>query len=356
MIFLSLVIIIIIISLIERASIKNALKNIHYEINSTMDIVEPGQEFELVSVLVNESKRYVNYLSVTEKFSKKLILKSKNAELRFNSVQLFSTHFLVPLQKLERKIKVIAPKRGKYTILDTTLCEGDFLGIHKTSKSYGKYNEVIAIPKETSIPTININLAGFIGEVSASRFIFEDPVLTVGYNDYTGQEPLRTISWTQTARTGKTTVKKFDYTLEPTVAIILNMDYICEDEERYIALSEECFSIARTTCQYLENKNIKYKFFTNALIPGIKHTWENHYMGGGNMYLMNILECLGRASYDNIGSFQEILEKSKKHSEFGQGYIIITPEIDEVCKIGAEALRVATGISPLILVASDISY
>ena len=43
-------------------------------------------------------------------------------------------------------------------------------------------------------------LSGFLGDVSVRRFIYEDPVLTTGFREYTGREPMKHISWTQSAR------------------------------------------------------------------------------------------------------------------------------------------------------------
>ena len=55
-----------------------------------------------------------------------------------------------------------------------------------------------------------------------NRFIMEDPVLRLGYRDYTGREPIKQISWTQTARMGRMMVSCQDYTVERTVTVMLN--------------------------------------------------------------------------------------------------------------------------------------
>ena len=45
-----------------------------------------------------------------------------------------------------------------------------------------------------------------------------------GFRDYTGREPMKQISFTATARTGRMMVKQFDHTLDVTVSVVLNLD------------------------------------------------------------------------------------------------------------------------------------
>ncbi len=78
-------------------------------------------------------------------------------------------------------------------------------------------------------------LGGVIGDISVNRFIFEDPMLTVGFSEYTGREPMRDISWTQSARLGRMMVKNYDHTVDLSVTILLNVQSVLnvfEDEEK----------------------------------------------------------------------------------------------------------------------------
>ena len=53
------------------------------------------------------------------------------------------------------------------------------------------------MPRRAASPSFDMLLGGMIGDISVNRFIFEDPMLTIGFSDYTGREPMRDISWTR---------------------------------------------------------------------------------------------------------------------------------------------------------------
>ena len=345
MYLLTLIIIIIIVYIIEQTSINNALKGIEYTQNPSLTLVEPNEEFDIVCVLQNRTRRFVAFLRLKEKFSKDIVLFLKNIEKSNNNI-LESSHFLMPKQRLERRIKACIPKRGRYFLYGATIYGGDFLGISETVGDYSCIEEVVVIPKESKLPDIEIRLSGYIGDISINRFIFEDPILTAGFNDYTGQEPQKMISWIQTARVGHLMVKKYDYTIELLVTVLLNIDYNGDNQEE---LLEQCFSIGRSVCQFLESKNIKYRFITNATIAGASPIWASSDYGWGKNYMMNILEGLGRAVYLVREPYEKMLDRAMNFAELGIGHILITPKMEESYLASKDKLRELTGQDVCVL-------
>lgn len=317
----------VIIFIIEINSIKNALTGIEYSQKPSLMIVEPDEEFDIVCILKNRTRRFVSYLKLQERFSREIVIPKQVRDLDY--IILESSQYLMPRQILERRIRASIPERGRYFLYGATIYGGDFIGITEKLERYDNIEEIVVIPKETSIPDIEIKLSGYIGDMSINRFIFEDPILTVGYNDYTGQEPQKMISWVQTARVGHLMVKKYDYTLELMVTVILNIEF---KGFKHDELIEECFSIARSVCQFLESRNIKYKIMTNAITAGTKPIFEDteHFSWGRN-YLMTILEGLGRASRDIIReSYDSLLNRAIDTAQSGVGHILITPGFEDV--------------------------
>ena len=345
MFILVLITIIIIIYVIEQISIKNALKGIEYTQKPSLTIVEPNEEFDIVIILQNKTRRFVAFLRLIEKFSKEIDLHLKDiVKTGINNIE--SSHYLMPRQKLERRIRASIPKRGRYFLYGATIFEGDFLGVKETSSDYSCIEEVVVIPKETSLSDFEIMLSGYIGDISINRFIFEDPILTAGFNDYTGQEPQKMISWVQTARVGHLMVKKYDYTLELMVTILLNIDYNGDNHDELV---EECFSIGRSVCQFLEIKNIKYRFITNATIAGSRPIWANSDYSWGKNYLMNILEGLGRAVYIVKEPYEKMMDRAMNFAELGTGHILITPNMEESYFAGKDKIRELTGQDVYVL-------
>lgn len=325
MFFLGLLIVTLAAFAVNQISIRNALKGIEYTQNSSLVLVEPDEEFDIICVLKNRSRRFVSYLRVRDQFSKEIeTLVKSTKELDYTIVE--SSQYMMPRQRLERRIRVSIPKRGIYCLYGAVIYGGDFLGMNEIKGNYDYHEEIVSIPKETELPNIEIKLSGYIGDISINRFIFADPILTVGFNDYTGQEPQKMISWIQTARLGQLVVKKYDYTAELMLTVLLNIDY---DGKNHGDFVEECFSIARSVCQFLESKNIRYRIITNAITIGPRPIFENLDYGCGKDHLMNILEGLGRAGYTVKESYKSMFDRAINFAEMGVGYILITPRMDE---------------------------
>ena len=191
-------------------------------------------------------------------------------------------------------------------------------------------------PKSLSCPEVTA-LGGFLGDISVRRFLMEDPVLTLGFRDYTGTEPQKAISWKQSARLNRLVVKRYDYTLEPSVTVLLNVE--CRGEDADAKLIERAFSLARSVCELLEGKRIKYDFITNATTAGALGLWSSVTEGLGSAHLGAILEGLGRATYDRTEPFEATVKRAARRAEAGRSHVIVTPQNDEYLNLAAKRLR-----------------
>ena len=158
---------------------------------------------------------------------------------------------------------------------------------------------------------------------------------------------MKSISWTQSARAGQLMVKKYDYTLEPTATVLLNVE--CERTEGWEERLETCFSMARTVCETLEDKRIPYRFVTNAGAAGAITLWSQVSDGLGASHLSTVLEGLGRATYDPLRPFAHTLEQTVRHVEQGRTHILVTPERSAVWQWELSRLEQLSGSRALIL-------
>jgi len=83
-------------NIIEKNSIKNALNGIEYSQKPTLNIVEPDEEFDIVCVLKNRTRRFISYLKLKEKFSKEIIIPKKTDDVGYSFIQ--SSKYLMPRQ------------------------------------------------------------------------------------------------------------------------------------------------------------------------------------------------------------------------------------------------------------------
>lgn len=326
-----------IVLLIERRSLSRAAKKIFYDIKISKTVLEQDEVFEIISTVTNRRKSSINYLRVSELFPSKIELYG-DAKLESKSdvpgcAISSNVMFLPPRKSVERVIEASLPARGRYIFHGAYLVEGDFLGFREMTNTQSLYKEVVVLPKPYRSKALENMLGGLMGDYSVRRFIFEDPVLTLGYREYTGREPMKSISWAQSAKTGKLMVKNYDYTTEPTIAVILNIELhtsgfhmITKDESKLI---ERTLSIARTVCEYLNDRRISFSFTSNMMTAGGRRTTLSYNSAFGAAHLLSVLENLGRGMYDTVEPFVTTLYNIEKSARQGRANIIITPKMQD---------------------------
>ena len=242
-------------------------------------------------------------------------------------------------------------RRGYYPLPGLEIARGDFLGLREESRRSRRFRFVTVAPREAEDAGFQDVLGGFLGDISVRRFLHEDPVLTAGYRAYTGREPMKSISWTQSARGLGLMVKKYDFTSEPAVSVLLNADgpRSPEHSERM----ERCFSLARTVCRVLEERGIGYDFTTNASSAELFSDVADLGAGLGGQHFSAVLERLGRADCRAAYSGERLLERSAA-SNSGKGRILITPGAEFGDSPALARLRELTGGSVLILRAEEV--
>lgn len=339
----------------EKWSIKHSLDGVKYDMKLTRSLIEPGERFDLVTTIKNTSRRFIPFIRVSEDVPRVLGVNAMLMTVGFdeNRAKVNSTVYMMPRQRMTRRLSVTLENRGRYTFNGATLYGGDFLGFSERAKYYPHMREAVVLPKRLDSADFDQALGGFMGDVSVNRFILEDPILTLGFREYTGREPMKQISWPVTARTGRMMVSNYDHTLDITVTVVLNVDSRIYGYAGN-PLKETCYSMARGVCEMLEEKHITYAFRTNAVSVGMAGAWEFVSDGLGSVHLMSILEGLGRATYACRGSADALLDTARRRAESGRAHIIITPTAVDIPESDIASLRNFTGAQVLVLAAEEV--
>ena len=205
------------------------------------------------------------------------------------------------------------------------------------------------MPRPAARPDLSETLGGYLGDRSVNRFIMEDPVLTLGFREYTGREPQKSISWPVSARSGRLMVKKYDYTIEQTATVLLNIECDADGRQFDAERIEGCYSLARSVCEELEERGIQYSFVTNASAAGAVGLWNRIDDGLGQSHLLAILEGLGRAAYTRTEPFDATLSRAARRASQGRCHIVITPRDAACYSHGLMRLRELSGQEVLTL-------
>ncbi len=329
--------------LVERYYLQNGLSRIYYDVSVSQALLEPEEEFIIRSTIENHKPLFLPYLSMEESLPYEIqIAETEQVDRDSTGLQVFtnttsaqyeqirnaylkSSFYLMPNQKFTREVRASLPCRGRFLFRGCNLHGGDFLGLSDSDRSFPTTREVVVMPKRAPIPDIGRLVGDFLGDLSVNRFIFEDPMLTIGFSEYTGREPLRDISWSQTARMGRTMVKNYDHTVDLSLTILLNVQSANSnsDDDRAV---ETCISMVRSLCETLEEQHIKYSFLTNAIPVGMIGGADEIEQGNGNRHFFAMMEMLGRLTSIGAKPFSNTILRACRTSEQGRHHILVTPE------------------------------
>lgn len=335
-------------------SLRHALDGVSLHAAPARRLAEPGEAVPLITTVTNRSRRFLPFVRASLSVPAELTVQDDRAQLfprGQNRRELRTSLWLMPRQTWRQELPVSVSHRGRYVFSEATLYAGGFLGIGETLEYVSQFQELVVMPARCGSPGLDAVLGGFLGDRSVDRFLLEDPVLTLGFRDYTGREPMKSISWTQSARTGRLMVKNYDYTLELTATVLLNID--TEKNEGWQERLERCFSLARTVCEQLEEKQIPYCFVTNAGAAGARDQWSRVGDGLGSGHLSAVLEGLGRATYEPLRPFEQTLTRCAQRAEQGRTHILITPERQVSWQAALRQLEQLTGSRALIFTAEE---
>jgi len=302
-------------TIVELLSLKDNFSNIRYHSVPSKWGCEPGEVFQIRTTVSNYGSRTIPFLKLEEIFPMEISIHGddENVLVDQNSCLHACVLYIRGRQKIIRTIQVSLPHRGLYYLEGCRLLGGDFLGIRENLKKVEQREEIIIFPQQLNDDTILRALSGYYGDFSVRRFYIEDPILVSSYRDYTGREPLRSISWTQSARRNQLMVKEFDHTIDLSVTILLDV-YLHWSEGPHEDQLEYCFSLVRTIAEFLERKKVSYRLLTNAYSKSGNTTYETLTKSGqGSHHFSMLLHILGQAdsnAFCNIDDLYNITIKN----------------------------------------------
>ena len=337
-----IVIIVLLLFLAEEWWNRHASRFLEYDAELSTSRAEIDEPFELISSLKNTKALPILFAKVILKTPGKLAIceeqDAKNLHVRQSALdgqagQLDYSTFMMPREELLMRIKVSLGARGRYLFTSATVVTGDLVGLSSRQEVKEMFREIVILPKSVEAPLANAALGSYLGQQSVNRYLYPDPVLIRGFNEYTGREPMRSISWSRSLRSGELMVKDYDFTSDLTATILLNLELLVPQKDNSIL--EEAISYARFCLEFLEDRKIQYDLLTNGLILGQERDGRERIARGqsayGPMHLLALLEMLGRIGFvgarTSAFSLEELLEGVYARHEMDRLYILVTPPL-----------------------------
>ncbi len=340
-------------ALLRVLTLRRGVRDIRYDLQFSTLTAEPGERFKLITTIENTGPLPSLFLGTTENLPYDIDLEGDGRTSVVRIIQpadkyarLDQTTYLMPHQRLTRTLGASLPVRGQYTVRSARVTGGDLLGFSQTMREESLYREIVIFPESLRPPELTKVFGSYLGEQSVRRFILEDPVLTMGFREYTGAEPMKNISWQRSLRDNRLMVKQFDYTMELTATILLNMEHAPDVADEVL---ERTFSLTRGVCEELESRHTSYTLITNAAAGGRSGYWSSVGDGMGRLHMNAILEGLGRSLKTHGEPLNRLLGRIGRGVQQGRAYILLTPGIPESARAALTAAKNRLGGALLVL-------
>ncbi|MBQ5487810.1 MAG: DUF58 domain-containing protein [Clostridia bacterium] len=317
MITLILFLIVVIILAVEGISVWGNKRKLRVEFDLDTTLVEPGETATLYYSVHNPYRLPLLFVGFALHLRPDVTVSEDKEFCRLHvstneTGSIVKHNFYLPAHsKFSGKVGFTLSKRGIHDIGQYFLETGDFLGLFPIMSNGNVYKKIVCTSEKYSAEDLPFP-GGELGDISVRRFIMDDPTMLLGYREYTGREPMKQISWNQTAKTGRLMVRQNDYTTDRVVTILVNM---------YSSLRpqlENCLKLVRTVCEQLEEAKIPYELMSNGDLLSVPE-------GIGREHLFFILRRLGISRLAGFTGFGSLIDRCVRRRRSNSCYIIITP-------------------------------
>lgn len=306
-------------SVINHLALSFGFNRLTYHLTIEAKDYEIGEEIPISSVVENNKLLAVSYLRIDEFFPP-----------HFSAAKNVYSLFILPFQRVKRTYRIQARKRGLHKISKAWLELGDFVGFKFELREVVMNEEIVVLPKKLELAESITPLGPFGGDISVRRWIIDDPLMTIGIREYTGNEPQRFIHWPSSVKYGSLMVKNFDFTSDNSVLVVLNVE---TTKPRWKPIEEELIdetvSLARGVLEEFQELNIPYGLTTNAYNEQ-SGDWDYYYHAGlGAGHLSDLLHTLGIIHFRVPGFFENTLRDIRRKKGNYTTVVIVTLRILE---------------------------
>jgi uncharacterized protein (DUF58 family) len=250
--------------LLRKYYLNNWNKKLDVKVKFSVSDAVCNDTFELIEEVTNEKKIPLPFVHLKFQASTSLIFKDGNENARISDATYRDDVFsLLMNQRITRRIPVTCAQRGVYRLGDLEMV---FTGLFMNDVSVRRSKSLASVtiyPDPYSIEDVNVLYSRVLGLAERNSLINPDPFAFRQIREYDTSDPMNTINWKASARTGSLMVNQYNETTCQEVYILLNLEP--EGMLVYDRLSEASISIAAGLCETLLSSGISVGLLSNGV-------------------------------------------------------------------------------------------
>lgn len=266
-------------------------KHLNVNLAFSVNHIFEGEWGELTEVVENRKRLPLSMLKVKFKTDRHLIFEAEKGSVTTDLFYRSDIFRIGGGEKITRSLRFRGGKRGFYTIDEAALVSSDLFLTAVFAADTPASAYLYVYPQPYDIEVLRRSLAKLDGEVLARRHLLEDPFEYRGIREYNPSDPMRSINWKATARTGDLKVNQRNYTTLKCIRIFFNVDsdiVIKRDD-----CLEASLSIVAGLCRYFLCQGVRVACFGNGVdVRTLQPVVIN--AGSGDSQMDNIHRALAR--------------------------------------------------------------
>lgn len=238
-------------------------KNLMITLNFLQEFVYAGDQAEMTEQIENRKRLVLPVLEVAFHVDKKLAFHDCENTSVSDFTYKRDIFALLGNQRVTRKLTLNCTHRGYYRIDKSYLTAFSMLHRRRFSMEFPADTELYVYAARTNVSNILVTCERLMGSVQCAKRLFEDPFAYASIREYTVTDPMKTINWKASARTGELMVNTFESTHMEKVMIFLDV----EDSGilKYEYLTEDSISVAASLAQKMIAKGMEVGLCTNIV-------------------------------------------------------------------------------------------
>ena len=223
---------------------------------------EVGDSFEVVIDVTNRSKLPVAWLLVEDLLPASAYLRPPAAlEIEGSRIEVM---LLKGEQMKQLQYRVTCRRRGYFQIGPTVLETGDLMGLSRRYRLGAAPQYILVLPKVVALSGYDIASSRPIGEIQIRDALMQDPTRMMGIRQWQIGDPLRSVHWPATARTGTLHTKIYEPTTIAGATLILDLHRDTNPADQEPIRSDLAITTAASIAASLHDQNQPFALLTNG--------------------------------------------------------------------------------------------
>ena len=242
---------------------RHALDDLNLKVSFSKNVANYGEDIELIEVAENKKAMPLPFVILKFEAPREVMFYDSSIVTASDYNYREDMLTMKAHSKHTRRIKVKCRKRGYYVFPRVGITTSDLFLIERYNKEFENHSDLVVLPEIIPSDLIEMLMSVTMSEIQCRRSILTDPFALAGIREYGPGDPMKSINWKASAKTGELMVNQNASTCMKKVHIFLNLEEY--DPKGSKSLMERSISLAYSYLIELAYLGIPASFCTNGI-------------------------------------------------------------------------------------------